>query len=259
MDLNLKDKIAVVTGASRGIGRAVAVALAQEGCHLTLAARDEGLLKKTAEVVRECGRKAVIAAVDLRKASQQLVVDRTIEAFGKLDIVVNCAGATKRGDFFTLSDADFEDGFALKFYGAVRMTRAAWPHLIKSSGSIVNIIGMGGRHAMADFTIGGSVNAAVMNFTKAMAQRGQADGVRVNAINPGLVESDRLWTRIKTMMAESNLSEGDVVKELLAAERITRFGKPEEIGRLVGYLVSDASGFMQGSLVDIDGGFGRSI
>ena len=259
MELKLQDKVAIVTGASKGIGRAIAIALAQEGCHLTLAARDEGLLTKTAVIIRGCERKAVVAAADLRQPSQQLVVDRTIESFGKLDIVVNCAGATKRGDFFALSDADFEDGFALKFYGAVRMTRAAWPHLIKTSGAIVNIIGMGGRHAMAEFTIGGAVNAALMNFTKAMANRGQKDGVRVNAINPGLIESDRLWARIKKIMDTSNLSESDAQRVLQSEERITRFGKPEEIARLACYLASDVSGFMQGSLVDIDGGFSRTI
>jgi NAD(P)-dependent dehydrogenase (short-subunit alcohol dehydrogenase family) len=259
LDLKLQDKIAIVTGASKGIGRAIAISLAQEGCNLTINARDEELLAQTADVVRGCGRQAAVVAADLRQGSERLVVDRAIESYGRLDIVVNCAGATKRGDFFTLSDADFTDGFALKFFGYVRMTRAAWPHLIKTSGAVVNIIGAGGRHAMADFTIGGSVNAALMNFTKAMAHRGQKDGVRVNAINPGPIESDRLWARIKTMMAASNVSESDAMSALLSEEKITRFGKPEEVARLACYLASNASAFMQGSLVDIDGGFSRTI
>ena len=111
--------------------------------------------------------------------------------------MVNNAGATKRGDFETLTDDDFMDGFALKYFAAVRLTRAAWPHLKKQSGSIVNIVGAGGRTPGALFTIGGSVNAAVLSFTKAMSEKGIQDGVQVNAINPGPVRTARLAKQLE--------------------------------------------------------------
>ena len=108
-------------------------------------------------------------------------------------------GATKRGDFLTLTDEEWTDGFALKFYAAMRLSRAAWPYLQASHGRIINIIGVGGRTGSAEFTIGGAVNAALMNLTKALADRGVKDGVRVNAINPGSIATERLQTRIRTM------------------------------------------------------------
>src|SRR6185369_14333465 len=101
------------------------------------------------------------------------------------------------GDFFELTDADWEDGFALKFFGAMRLSRTAWPHLMARQGAIVNIIGIGGRTGSADFTLGGSVNAALQILTKALADRGVKDGVRVNAINPGFIRTDRFAQRVR--------------------------------------------------------------
>ena len=124
-----------------------------------------------------------------------------------------CAGeqrgaATKTGRIFeTLSDDDFIDGFALKFFGAVRMTRAAWKHLRKQSGAIVNIVGVGGRTPGSQFSIGGSVNAAVLSFTKAMSEKGIEDGVQVNAINPGPVRTARLEAQLKGTGRKAGVSE----------------------------------------------------
>src|SRR6202042_2842467 len=127
---------------------------------VVLTARDERLLKNTAAIIGE--EKSLVVPLDLRVPdSAAKVVDAAIAKFGSLDVLVNNAGATKRGDFETLTDDDFIDGFALKYFGAVRLTRAAWPQLKKQSGSVVNIVGSGGRTPGALFAIGGSVNAAV--------------------------------------------------------------------------------------------------
>src|SRR5258708_9865002 len=144
MELGLNGKVAIVTGASRGIGRAIAAELAGAGGDVVLTARDAGALEGVAVDIRSgLGRKALVHAADLRQpeASSQ-VVAAALAAFGTIDIVVNNAGATKRGNFFELTDGDFEDGFALKFYATVRLTRAAWPHLKKSGGAILHIIGL---------------------------------------------------------------------------------------------------------------------
>jgi NAD(P)-dependent dehydrogenase (short-subunit alcohol dehydrogenase family) len=261
MELGLQGKVALVTGASRGIGRATALELAREGCDIVAAARTaEQLAELADEVRRKYNRRVTTDAADLRDSENvRRLVDAAANEFGRIDIVVNNAGATKRGDFFVLEDADFLDGFALKFHGYVRVTRAAWPHLRKSNGAIVNIIGAGGRTASPDFTIGGSVNAALFNFTKATAQIGIRDGVRVNAINPGSVETDRLKGRIANVAKEQGVDEEEARKRYLAQLGVTRFGKPEEIGQLVCFLASPLAANFQGALVDCDSGSTRSI
>jgi 3-oxoacyl-[acyl-carrier protein] reductase len=181
-------------------------------------------------------------------------VDFAIEKFGRIDIVVNNAGATRRGEFLALTDEDWADGFALKFFGAMRLTRCAWPHLKAQSGSVVHIAGIGGRTPGREFAIGGSVNAALLSFTKALADLGIADGVQVNAINPGAVRTDRLRKRLA---GSGDLETAE--REFVAASGITRVGEPEEIAELVAYLVSPAGRFIHGSLIDIDGGQTKTI
>ena len=184
---------------------------------------------------------------------------RWCKHFGQLDLVVNNAGSTKRGDFLELTDADWDDGYGLKFFAAMRLCRAAWPHLKASGGCIVNIAGMGGRTASAEFTIGGSVNAAMLNLTKALADRGVQDGVRVNAINPGLVVTDRLKARIMQVVAEKGVDDETAARELASGMRIARFGRPQEIAEAVAFLASPRTGYCQGTLMDIDGGQTRTL
>jgi 3-oxoacyl-[acyl-carrier protein] reductase len=139
------------------------------------------------------------------------------------------------------------------------MTRAAWPHLRQSNGSIVNIVGIDLRAGSGEFTIGGSVNAALLNFTKAMADLGIEQGVRVNAINPGLVETDRFGRNIERVMRERSLDRDAAGQFLLQSHATRRIGQPEEIAALTSYLVSRKADFIQGALIDIDGGATRSI
>ncbi len=257
MDLNLAGKVAIVTGASRGIGRAIAQTLAAEGMKITAAARSKDQLEDLAKSTKtEC----LVQAVDLRKPeAAAAVVDATIAKFGKIDLLVNNAGATKRGDFFELTDADWDDGFALKFFGAMRLSRAAWPHLQAARGSIVNIIGIGGRTGSAEFAIGGSVNAAFRLLTKALADRGVKDGVRVNAINPGSIKTERLDIRLKSFAAERGVDISQAEQEMAKASGIGRFGDPSEIAAAVAFLASSQCGSCHGALLDIDGGQTRTL
>jgi NAD(P)-dependent dehydrogenase (short-subunit alcohol dehydrogenase family) len=256
----LEGKIAIVTGASRGIGRAIALRLAQDGAALVLAARTEADLAKVALEIKSKGGTATCVPGDLRDPNAPAaLVNAALSALGAIDIVVNNAGATKRGDFFELTDADWEDGFALKFLGAVRLTRAAWPHLKARHGSVVNIIGAGGRTPSAEFTIGGSVNGAGLSFTKAVADIGIQDGVQVNAINPGRVQTDRFQ---QTLAAEAVHHGGDLNAALQAIVRksnIVRLGEPEDVANLAAFMVSPQSRYMQGALVDLDGGQTKTI
>lgn len=257
MDLQLTGKVGIVTGASRGIGRAIAQTLAAEGMRLTLVARSQDLLDDLAAALPT---PSLVQAVDLRDpAAPAGVIAATVAHFGQLDVLVNNAGATKRGDFLHLPDADWEDGFALKFFGAMRCCRAAWPHLQTSQGCIVNIVGMGGRTGSAEFGIGGAVNAALLNLTKVLADRGVTDGVRVNALNPGSIATDRLQTRLRTFAAHRGIDLATALREMAQAQKVARFGEPSEIASVVAFLVSAQAQYMQGAIVDVDGGATRTL
>jgi 3-oxoacyl-[acyl-carrier protein] reductase len=257
MDLELNGKVAIVTGASRGIGQAIAQRLAAEGMRLALAARSQDQLEAlAARLPTEC----LTLALDLREPqSAQTLVDATVARFGQLDLLVNNAGATKRGDFLTLTDDEWADGYALKFFGAMRCCRAAWPQLQKSRGNIINIVGIGARAGSAEFTIGGSVNAALCHLTKSLAERGIKDNVRVNAINPGSIATERLQNRVRSYAAAHNLDPLNAAQSMAENMGIARFGEPDEIARAVAFLASPQSNYIHGAILDIDGGQTRAL
>jgi len=257
MDLQLQGKVAIVTGASRGIGRAIAVELASHGMRLALAARSGDLLEQLAHSLStDC----LVYPADLRDpAAPAAFVAATQAHFGQIDLLVNNAGAAKRGDFLAFGDEDWQDGFALKFFGAMRCCRAAWPWLASSQGAIVNIAGIGGRTASAEFSIGGSVNAALLNLTKSLADRGVRDGVRVNAINPGSIHTERLQKRIAAFADERNVNTLEAAELMARGMGIARFGAPEEIAHVVAFLSSPLAAYIQGALLDIDGGQTRTL
>jgi 3-oxoacyl-[acyl-carrier protein] reductase len=257
MDLHLTGKVAIVTGASKGIGRAIARTLAAEGMQVVVVARTRAQLDELASTM---GDRCLVQAVDLvNPDAPAAIVAAAIARFGQLDVLVNNAGSTKRGDFLALSEADWADGFGLKFFGAMRLSRAAWPHLQASSGAIVNIVGIGGRTGSAEFAIGGSVNAALLNLTKVLADRGVKEGVRVNAINPGGIATDRLQTRLRTFAAEHDVDLPEAERQMARALGVARFGQPDEIARLAAFLASSQAAFCQGSIVDADGGQTRTL
>jgi 3-oxoacyl-[acyl-carrier protein] reductase len=257
---NLNGKVAIITGGSRGIGRAIALRLAQDGARVVLCARGLDALNEVASTVSSNGGQALPIAADLRLPSEPArVADAALKKYGGIDIVVNNAGATKRGDFLQLSDDDWADGFALKFFGAVRLTRAAWPELKKRGGSVLNISGAGGRTPGPEFTIGGSVNAALLSFTKAMAVAGIVDGVQVNAINPGTIRTGRLQLRLASIVKEQQIDIETAERRFVQESKVTRIGEPEDVANLVAFVVGSEGRFLQGSLIDLDGGSTKTI
>ncbi len=257
---SLAGKTAIVTGASRGIGRAIAEQLAKQGARIVLSARDEQRLAEVVKQIETAGGSAVAIALDLRlpRSAQQLI-DYALTAAGRIDILVNNAGATKRGEFVDLSDEDWTDGYALKLFGAVRLARLAWPQLKQNGGAVINIAGVGGRTPGPQFTIGGSVNAALLSFTKALADLGVRDGVQVNAINPGPVRTDRLARRLAEEAAAQRIDIGTAELNFVRATQIRRIGEPEDIASLVAFILSPAGSLLQGSLIDMDGGQTKTL
>ncbi len=255
MNLALTGKVALVTGSSRGIGRGIALALAEEGCDLLLTGRDKEALASVAQSIAAKGRRAAISACDLRAApSAAALVETACHEFGGLDILVNNAGTTKRGDFFALTDADWEEGYALKFFAHMRLARAAWPLLKERHGSLIAIAGTSGRKPEKSFTIGSSVNAAVAAFTKCLADLGKEDGVRVNCIHPSLVETERQWRRIRAELERTGESEAKIRERLCRDTGIVRFGKVEDVADLVTFIVSGRATWLTGATIDLDGG-----
>lgn len=260
MPQTLQGKISIVTGASRGIGRGIALRLAAAGSSVVLCARDRQLLDAAVAQIRAAGGTAEAIALDLRVPdSGQRVVDFAIERFGRIDIVVNNAGATKRGDFLELTDEDFADGFALKYFGSVRLTRAAWPHLKAATGSVVFISGVGGRTPGAQFAVGGSVNAALLSLTKALAGLGLRDGIQVNCVNPGTIRTDRYTARLKTLAKERGIDPEAAEREYIKNAAITRIGEPEDIAALVDFIVGPGGRMLHGALIDMDAGATKTI
>jgi len=256
----LQGKISIVTGASRGIGRGIAVRLAAAGSSVLLCARDQMLLDAAAAEIRDAGGTAETIALDLRTPDAgRRITELAIHRFGKIDILVNNAGATKRGEFLDLTDEDFAGGFELKFFGSVRLTRAAWPHLKAAAGSVVFISGVGGRTPGAQFAIGGSVNAALLSLTKALADLGLRDGVQVNAINPGTIRTARYTARLNTLAQGRGLDPESAEREYIRGAAISRIGEPQDIAALVEFIACRDGRLLHGALIDMDAGATKTI
>ena len=255
MSSELQGKVALVTGASRGIGKAIALELAKSGCDVMLTGRDGDALAAAANEIGTLGRRAETHTADLLGSSApERLASATGQAFGALDILVNNAGAARRGDFFKLSDTDWEQGFGLKFFAQVKLCRAVWPMLKARGGSVVAIAGIGGRAPVADYMIGSSVIGAQLAFMKALADIGKRDGVQVNSVNPGSVDTDRFRHRLGIIMKRTGLDETTATEHHRQELDITRFGKPDDVAGLVAFIVSPRGRWLHGAAIDIDGG-----
>ena len=250
-----KDKVVVISGGSRGIGRGIALAFAREGAQTVLASSSEQNLAVAAKAVAAEGPQPLTVAGDLRtlEACERLF-SHVNERFRRCDVLVNNAGATRAGDFVELPDAAWLDGYALKFFGCVRLTRLFWPLLKASQGHVINIVGGAARTPDPEFLIGGSVNAAVANFSKGLSKLGNRDNVNVNAIHPGNTETERQEQLRQQRAAALGKTVEELRSEALAKSNMRRFGKPEDIAALTLFLCSDRARHIQGTAIAVDGG-----
>jgi 3-oxoacyl-[acyl-carrier protein] reductase len=250
------NKVVVITGASRGIGLGIAKAFAREGGQTVLISSSAENLNGAAKAVNaKSGPQALPIEADLRNvAACENVFVKVKERFNRCDVLVNCAGATKAGSFLDLPDVAWTDGFALKFFGCVRLCRLFWPLLKAAEGHVINIDGGAARSPTAEFLIGGSVNAAMANFSKGLSQLGKRDGVNVNVIHPGTTETERNLQLLAQRAAASGRSVAELQAETLAKSGTRRIGKPEDIAELTLFLCSERARHIQGTAIAVDGG-----
>ncbi len=254
------ESVAIVTGASQGIGRATALRLARDFSAVTLVARSGEHLEETASSVKSAGAEALIFALDLREPqAAEAVVSGTLEKFGRIDALLNIAGAVPQIDLFEMTDAQWDDGIALKLHGARRLTIRSWEALKAAKGSVVFISGSAALDPKPGFAAVAAVNAAIIALAKAFAEQGIKDQVQVNSVVPGPVMTGRRRSFFEKWAPAHKLTVEEAVQKFPEEVGIARFGKPEEIADLLGYLVSPAAKWMTGASVRMDGGEIKSV
>jgi NAD(P)-dependent dehydrogenase (short-subunit alcohol dehydrogenase family) len=253
MDLGLRGRKALISGASKGIGRAVAEVLAEEGCDVALVSRTAADLEKArAEIAGKHNVGVRVFALDL---SDSWNVDKLAAECADIDILVNNAGAIPGGNIDAVTEARWRDAWDLKVFGYINMTRRFYAQMRdKKRGVIVNVLGAAGENPDFDYIAGSSGNASLMAFTRAMGGTAPRDNLRVVGINPGPVLTERLITLTKTR-ARDVLGDENRWEELMQGHAFGRVATPEEIAWMVAFVASDqVSGYTTGSIITIDGG-----
>jgi 3-oxoacyl-[acyl-carrier protein] reductase len=252
--------VVIVTGASQGIGRATALRLARDFSGVVLAARNQDELQTTSAAVDAAGAKSLICALDLRDTqSPETLVKAALQRFGRIDALLNIAGAVPQIDLFEMTDAQWEDGMALKLHGARRLTIRAWDALKTSGGSVVFISGSAALDPKPGFAAVAAVNAAIIALAKAFAEQGIKEGVQVNSVVPGAVMTGRRQSFFEKWAPAHNLTVEEAMQKFPEQAGIARFGKPEEIADLMAYIVSPAAKWLTGASVRMDGGEVKGI
>ena len=256
----MQQSVAVVSGASQGIGRSTAVRLARDFSSLVLVARDRTQLQATAESVIAAGAAALIVDLDLsHPEAAKTVVERTLAKFGRIDALLNIAGAVPQIDLFEMTDAEWDAGMALKLHGARRLTLEAWPALKASRGAVVLMSGNSAIFPKAPYAAVGTINAAIVALAKAFSDRGIADGVQVNSVLPGPIMTGRRRSYLQHWASLHQMSVAAATEKFPQEAGIARYGEPEEIAELMAFLVSPPARWMTGSALRMDGGEVKSL
>jgi 3-oxoacyl-[acyl-carrier protein] reductase len=262
MDLQLKGKIALVTGGSEGIGKGIALALAREGCDIAICARrKEPLEAAAAEIRKASGRKVLVIPADLTKeADAKNFVNSAHQHYGRIDILVNNAGSAPGGIIETLNEDAWMQGLQLKFMGYVRCLKFTLPLMKKQGGGrVVNLIGNDGVKESYWEIVPGACNAAGQNLTKALASQYGKHNISLCAVNPGPVRTERWAGLVNAMSRDMKLSHDEADKLAPRSIPLGRIAEVEECANLVAYLASPLAHFVNGTMIEIDGGQQKSL
>jgi 3-oxoacyl-[acyl-carrier protein] reductase len=256
----MTSSVAIVTGASQGIGRSTAIRLAQDFKSIVLVARDRVKLEETAAAVAAEHATPLVVDLDLsERSSAKAVVERALSAFGRIDALTNIAGAVPQIDLFEMTDEQWEGGLALKLHGARRLAIEAWPALKAARGSVVFMSGNSALFPKAPYAAVGTINAAIVALAKAFSDRGIVDGVQVNSVLPGPVMTGRRRSYLEHWASIHGMTTAEATEKFPKDAGIARYGEPEEIAELMAFLVSPGARWMTGSTLRMDGGEVKSI
>ncbi|MGR4001168.1 MAG: SDR family oxidoreductase, partial [Alphaproteobacteria bacterium] len=253
---DLQDKVALVTGGSRGLGLSIANILAQNGCKLVLAASSQERLQNAANHIhQQTGHNPTIHAANLKSINAcQELHQKITNTHNQCNILINAAGDTQNGNFLQQNDNLWIDGFNLKFYATVRLSRLLWTTLAQNNGTIINIIGGYARNPSPDFLIGAAVNGALANFSKGLAKLGMKDGVNVNVIHPGPTQTQRLTDLYSEQAIQEGKSVQELINQTIQKTGVQRLGQPQDVAELAAFLCSDKARHIQGVAIAVDGG-----
>ena len=251
----MPELVAVVTGATQGIGRATALRLAKDFSALALAGRNAKALEEVAAEVKSSGAEPLAFGLDLStKESAETLIKGTLDRFGRIDALLNIAGAVPQIDLFEMTDEQWRAGLELKLHGARRLTILAWEALKAAKGSVVLISGSAALDPKPGFAAVATINAAIIALAKAFAEQGIKDGIQVNSVVPGPVMTGRRRSFIEKWAPAHGMTVDEATKKFPEEAGISRYGEPEEIAELMAFLVSPAAKWLTGSSVRMDGG-----
>lgn len=262
MDLGLTGKVALVAGASQGMGRAIAAGFAREGARVSMCARgSEALETAAADIRKATGGEVLATPADMSSYDDiRNYVDRSVEAFGRVDVVVNNAGGPPFGTFDALSEDDWMAAYNLSLMGTVRLTREAVPHMKKAgAGRIINITSYGVKEPIPGLILSNTFRTGVVGWARTLSRELGPDNILVNTVLPGRIDTERHHSLNVARSKRLNLPLEQVQQQSREEIPVKRFGQAEEVADLVVFLGSDRAGYITGTAILIDGGLVRTL